>query len=146
MFAENLQTAAKLTENKMPTLLVDECLRLVSGTTLSSDSIKSLRQSVMHSKHSEDGTHGTAAQKLIHSLQTTENHECLMLYYGYAKAMDKVRVTNISKSKGSRESVEDVVNRDEEIKDQMKNVVSRCPAKLLLVKNMNQPENRGLRK
>ena len=32
--AENLQTAAKLTKNNMPNSLVDECLRLVSGTAL----------------------------------------------------------------------------------------------------------------
>ena len=59
--AAHLETAAKLLENNMPTAMVDEWLSLVSGNKLSKDSIKSLRQSVMYTKHNIDGTRGTAA-------------------------------------------------------------------------------------
>ena len=49
----------------MPTVMVDEWLSLVSGNKLSKDSIKSLCQSMMYMKHNNDGSRGTAAQKLI---------------------------------------------------------------------------------
>ena len=95
--AAHLETAAKLLENNMPTAMVDEWLRLVSGNKLSKDSIKSLRQSVMYTKHNSDGTRGTTAQKLIHNLQTTENCEYLILTGGYNDAIDKVRITKKQK-------------------------------------------------
>ena len=98
---------------------------LHSDTTLFIDSIEFGCQSVMHSKHSDNGTHGITAQKLMHSPQTTENCECLMLSCGYAKDMATVRVTKARKWKRSRESFEDVIDRDEEIKNQVKNVVKR---------------------
>ena len=73
--------------------MVDEWLSLVSGNKLSKDSIKFLRQSVMYTKHNNNGSHGTAAQTLIHNLQTTANCGYLILSGGYNEAFDKVCVT-----------------------------------------------------
>ena len=121
--AAHLETAAKLLENNMPTAMVDEWLSLVSGNKLSKDSIKSLRQSVMYTKHNSDGTRDTTAQKLIHNLQTTENCEYIILTGGYDEALDRVRITKPRKSKRSKEVMEDVTAIDEEMEDQVKNVV-----------------------
>ena len=82
---KNLETAVKLPGNNMPTAMVDEWLLLVTGNKLSNDSIKSLSQSVVHTNHNKDGSHGTAAHQLIHYLQTTNNCEHLTYTVGYVK-------------------------------------------------------------
>ena len=89
----DLDTMKLLLENNIPSVLVNEWLAVVNGCRLSSNSVKSLRQSVMVDKHSDGNINGTTSEKTIHKLSTTDRVEYTCLTGSYDEALETVRVT-----------------------------------------------------
>ena len=120
---KDLDTMKSLLENNIPSVLGSEWLAVVNGCRLSSDAVKSLRQSVMVDKHSDGNINGTTAEKFFYKLSTTDGVEYTCLTGSYDEALETVRVTKTRKSKRNGKVMENLNDVEKEAADQVKNVV-----------------------
>ena len=109
-----------LLENNIPLVLVNEWLAVVNGCRLSSDAVKSLRQSVMVDKHSNENINGTTAEKFFYKLSTTDGVEYTCLTGSYDEALETVRLTKTRKSKRNGKVMENLNNIKQVAADQVK--------------------------